>query len=158
MAGIEPASGREGPRTFYERSRLFCVRCRRPQPAKGDAYIGAAPLTCGSRQHPHGTPALGRPHLLRPGNGAGGRAPILGEPTPPFAAYAAKGRAETGVRTALLCAYARVLRGRAPRLAVRNPASPVEPMHPHLSRFAFHYTEARLKCNPLLLKGCRQIL
>ncbi len=121
---------KSGRSDFYERSRLVPSPSERPQPTKGLAPRWPLLLGRGPRQTRGCTPTFCRPHRLRSGDGAGGRAPAIGGAYPARTALGSHGQGRDRSAHGTSCACAGFTRSRtstrrpAPFLSRRTLASP----------------------------------
>ncbi len=143
MAGLEPASGRAGHRTFYGRSRLFRV-ARGPTADQGRPQAQPLRLSSGPRPSPT-APRLSAALSPPAGDGEVGRA-LISEGNPAPTAYAATGRVATVVGAALLGALRRFYEE-----AHLGPQSATQllPSNPCIPTFTFNYRGAQDNVQPL---------
>jgi len=128
MAGIEPASGRFGPRT----STSVVGRGSRPGPYDRQKGIPAQPLVLRTgRGPPVRHPDFVAPGPPRSGGGVGGRGLASQETSCPIRAASGSNGEGSNIRAVGTYLFAPVLRGDAPRLAVRDLSPSVEAFHPH---------------------------
>ena len=136
MAGIEPASGRFGPRT----STSVVGRASRPGPYDRQKGVPTQPLVLRTgRGPPVRHPDFVAPAPSRSGSGMGGRGLASQE-----AIALTRATLRSDGQSGYICAVgtyrcAPVLRGDAPRLAVRSISPPVEACHPHDVKVPFRH-------------------